>query len=76
MVNPPPRFDLPPGAFPVTIEALHPETRAVVWSARVERPEETFLLYIPPLKLIHGHPVVIRMRFADGSVSEQAAPPD
>lgn len=71
MVNPPPRFDLPPSAFPFTLEGLHPDTRAVVWSRTVERPEDVAVVYIPPLALIHGHRVEIRVRYADGSVDEE-----
>ncbi len=59
---PPPRFD-----FPMTIEALHIETGAVVWSLTIPTPENATLIGIPPLREQLGHPVAIRVRYADGT---------
>jgi hypothetical protein len=62
------RENLPASAYPIRIEALHPETEAVVWSRVVERPGSngTAALYIPPLRKQLGHPVVIRVTLASG----------
>ena len=68
------RFDFRPELFPITIEALHVETRAVVWSETIERPEEAALVYIPPLASVLGHPVAMRLRFGDGTVDEEKEP--
>jgi len=61
------RHNFPPELFPITVEALHPDTRAVVWTATLHR---AGALEIPPLKMQLGHPVAIRMTFGDGSVNE------
>lgn len=65
-------YDFSPKKFPITIAALHPVTRAVVWSETIEKPEGLALLYIPPLKKQLGHPVLIRTTYGDGSVDEVA----
>jgi hypothetical protein len=59
--------------FPVRFEALHPETREVVWSGVMQRsvPPNFERLHIPPLRKLLGHPVLIRATFADGSVIEK-----
>jgi hypothetical protein len=69
------RFDFRPELFPITLEALHVNTRAVVWSQTIERPEDAALVYIPPLRIQLGHPVAMRIRFGDGSVEEEREPP-
>jgi hypothetical protein len=63
--------DLPAGVFPFTVEAYHPETEKVVWSHRVEGPGQ---IYIPNLKRQFGHPVAIRLIYADGTVDDMPAP--
>jgi len=60
--------------YPIVIEALHPDTRAVVWSKKVEAPDGLELVYIPPLARMLGHPVTIRMTFGDGSIKETPPP--
>ncbi len=69
------RHDFPASDFPITVEALHPETRRVVWRRVIPAPEDTELLTIPPLRKILGHPVIIRIRFGDGRTEESAPPP-
>jgi hypothetical protein len=64
------RYDFPAEKFPVTIEALHPETRAVVWWDRIEKPEFLTTRVIPPLARMLGHRVTIRITFGDGEVQE------
>jgi hypothetical protein len=64
------RFDFPPDHYPITIEALHPDTSDVVWSMTLEKPEDTALVRIPPLRKILGHPVMIRIRYATGRIQE------
>lgn len=61
------RYNFPREAFPITIEALHPDTKQVVWSTVVEMPEDAQPICIPPLKRQLGHPVEIRVTFADGA---------
>jgi hypothetical protein len=68
------RFDFKPSQFPITLEALHPRTRAVVWSRTIERPDEAALVYIPPLREQLGHAVAMRIRFGDGTVDEESVP--
>lgn len=60
------RCNFLPEEFPVTIEALHPETREVLWSATIEQPADVGLLRIPPLGRQLGHPVHILIRFGTG----------
>jgi len=58
-----------PESYPLLIEALHPDTRQVVWSLKVEQPANgDTRIYIPPLARRFGHPVKIRITFADGEV--------
>ena len=61
---------LPPSAFPIILEAYHPETGEIVWTTTVEKPAPGAVasIRIPPLVLTLGHPVSIRARFADGTV--------
>lgn len=68
-------FDFAPDKFPITIEALHPETRVVVWAKTIEKPADLAMIVVPPLRKQLGHPVVIRVRYGDGTVSENALPP-
>lgn len=65
--------DFPPEKFPILIEALHAETRQVVWQATVQKPQpgEIALLHIPPLRAKLGHWVYIRVTFGDGEVVEE-----
>ncbi len=64
--------DLPREKYPFKIEYLHPETREVVDSVTVEAPAPGTrnALYIPPLAKMLGHPVAVRITFADGQVQE------
>ncbi len=71
----PVRFNFRAEQYPITIEALHPDTRAVVWTTTIEKPDSTALVAIPPLRRQLGHPVTIRMRFADGTVTETPPSP-
>jgi hypothetical protein len=64
------RHDLPAEYFPFTIEAINPATGQVVWFRRVDKPDGVLKLEIPPLARQLGHPVSIRLVFADGSVEE------
>jgi hypothetical protein len=70
--------DLPERLFPIEVEALHPDTREVVWHAFVERPPDgqRILLEIPPLRKQLGHPVTMRIRFGDGTVSTREPDPE
>lgn len=71
------KFQLPDGAYPITIEALHPKTRSVVWSKKVEAThagKNPDPVYMPLLRKRLGHPIAMRIRFADGSVKESAPP--
>lgn len=65
------RFDLKPGAFPFTIEAISSATGEVVWREVVNGPGRTF---VPPLAEMIGRSVAIRIRWADGSITETPAP--
>lgn len=61
---------LPEDHYPFLIEAIHPETGEVVWELKVERPsiaEQVSGLYIPPLVRRFGHPVNIRIKYANGT---------
>ena len=68
--------DFPLEKFPITIQALHPETRAVVWElvAFAPPPGEKVKIHLPPLKQLLGHPVTMRFLYADGT-SDEAPPP-
>lgn len=68
----PTRFHYNSERFPIRFEALHPKTRAVVWSQVLERPDDLAMLAIPPLKKQLGHSVIIRVRFADGTMEESS----
>jgi hypothetical protein len=67
-----PRYNFRPEDFPITFEALHPKTGAVVWSKTVDAPETE--LYIPPLAKQLGHRVVIRITFGERTVTEEKQP--
>lgn len=67
------RHDLPLSAYPIKIEALHPKTKAVVWSHTVEAPDNLVAVYIPPLRKQLGHPVDFKVTYADGTV-ERSGP--
>jgi len=67
-----PVYRFPHDAYPLVIEALHPDTRAVVWTKTVAAPEDVAAIYIPPLARMLGHPVTIRMTWANGDVREGA----
>ena len=72
------RREVPREKFPFVIEALHPKTRAVVWSVTVEMPKSRHtgrLVEIPPLRQQLGHPVAMRIRYADGEVDEREPDP-
>jgi len=57
--------------FPLVIEGLHPDTRVVVWSLTIEAPVNADMpIYIPPLAHRFGHPITIRMTWANGRVIE------
>lgn len=71
-VSGPKRFNYRSDQFPIRFEALHPKTRAVVWSQVLERPDDLAMLAIPPLKKQLGHSVVIRVLFGDGTVEESS----
>lgn len=75
MSKPLPRkeFDLPLEAYPLTLEAYHPETRKVVWSRVIDAPlsGQRAEIFIPPLRKQLGHPVAMRVIFADGTCREQ-----
>jgi len=64
---------LPRSKYPLTIDFLHPVTRAIVHSIRVEAPADGTLepVYIPPVALQVGHPVRVRVTFADGTVEDE-----
>ena len=67
------RFDLELEMYPLTIEALHHKTGIVVWSQSVEaKPPASQRIHVPALRKQLGHPVRIRVTFADGSVRECA----
>ena len=61
-------LNLTPQSFPVVIEALHPVTRKVVWTTTLDKPNDGAFVrvYVPPLAKRLGHPVAVRVRFADG----------
>lgn len=65
---------LPATAYPFRLQALHPETGEVIWQSMVERPPGGVLkcLSIPPLANQLGHPVVMRILWADGTISVSA----
>ena len=65
--------DFPEDHFPITLEALHPVTRAVVWTTTIEKPQpgRRELVAIPALSERFGHPVTMRVRWPDGSIQEQ-----
>jgi len=66
-------FLLPAEMYPFLIEALHPETRKVVWSMCVAAPADPAgfqAVTIPPLSKTYGHPVLMRITWPDGTVSE------
>lgn len=72
-------FNLPPQFYPFCVQALHPETRAVVWETTVERPPagELGRLYIPPLAKQLGHAITIRIMWPHGiSVDNNRGMPD
>lgn len=62
-----------PEDFPIVLEAIHPETRHVVWSKTIEKPDDITAIYIPPLRRQLGHPVVMRARYGNGSMTEEPA---
>lgn len=64
--------DLPASYYPFTIQAYHPETQRIVWERYVEMPPpgQKMVLHIPPLRKLYGHPVGIRVLFANGEVKE------
>lgn len=68
-----PRYDYPPEKYPITIEALHFATGAVVWTKTVAEPpgDVSAVVYIPPLRKQLGHRVRIRVSFGDGTVQEE-----
>jgi hypothetical protein len=65
-------YRIPRHLVPFTIEALHPTTRAAVWSRTVQcaegRVEE---LHVPAIAKQVGHPVVMRITYADVTVVEK-----
>jgi hypothetical protein len=65
-------YDLPLRMYPFRIEALHPDTRMVLWTRTVQAPMggKRDTIHIPALRERFGHPVQIRMVFADGTVEE------
>lgn len=67
------RRELPESRFPFLLEALHPETREVVWSSKIEKPPagKQMLVSIPALRKQLGHPVAIRVTYPDGTTDEQ-----
>jgi len=65
-----PVYRFPLDAYPIVIEALHPKTRVVVWSLTIPAPVGDEAVYIPPLARRFGHPVAIRMTWANGEVQE------
>ncbi len=69
--------DLPKAKFPVLIECLHPQTRAIVHriEVKVPRPGTRTPVYIPPLARRLGHPVMVRVTFGDGEIIEAPPPP-
>jgi hypothetical protein len=70
-----PAFVFPREAYPILIEALHPDIKSVVWSKAIEAPDsdETVALHIPPMRKQLGHPVNIRVTFAKSYESGSAA---
>lgn len=69
MTLPTARHDLPASMYPFTIEALNAETAEVVWKHVVTGPGS---VYVPPLARDFGHPIAIRVTWADGNVMVQA----
>jgi hypothetical protein len=65
------RVNLAVSEFPITIEARSVETGGVVWSRVVHGPEA---LYVPPLAKMIGHPVRIRIRYPDGTITDSDPP--
>jgi hypothetical protein len=70
---------LPPEKFPILVEFLHPDTRAVVYTITIPKPRGPALspigsqdyfakVRIPPIARMLGHPVVARITFGDGTV--------
>lgn len=61
-------YDLTPSMFPFVIEAYNPDGGEIVWTKTVEQPApgERGGIWIPPLRKQLGHPVCIRITFADG----------
>ena len=75
MPDEPPVYRFDQADFPLVIEGLHPDTRAVVWSLTIEAPVNADVpIYIPPLARRLGHPITIRMTWANGEVKEMEPP--
>lgn len=62
-----------PEDFPIVLEAIHPETRVVVWTETIEQPDQITALHVPPLERQLGHPVVMRARYGQGAMIEEPA---
>lgn len=76
MTTPTKVIDFPPEKFPITIETFHPITGEVVWTVTIEQPPKgkRVVIEVPPLKNLLGHPVSVRVKFADGTEDVIAAP--
>lgn len=68
------RYNFRREEFPVIFEGFHPVTGAVVWREVIRAPDGLAVLAIPPLALICGHLVGIRIITADGEIHEQRPP--
>jgi hypothetical protein len=60
---------LPPGDFPITIRCLRSDTDELVWQTTLEKPDGLASVYVPPLRRIHGVPIVTEVQLADGEVT-------
>ena len=65
---------LPREKFPLVIEFLHHETEEVVYRFEVREPDAFQTVPIPALRAELGHPVAVRITFADGEVQNVEAP--
>jgi len=62
-----PLFDLPPEAYPFTVEFLRSDTKEVVHTIHVPGPGA---VTVPGLRQQYGVEMEVRVTYADGEVSE------
>lgn len=59
------RVDFPADHYPIKFSAYRSDNDRCVWRATVDRPGP---LHVPPLKMLHGVRVWVRVEFANGEV--------